>query len=146
MERTVTILPFARPILARYLARRAENVAKYAPSNDALFPALHDKRDGIYSSQQQRLLKKVVEEETRTRFELRACRRTFGQICIDKGAQIEAVSLMLGHSSTKTTESYYYRKREDVALKEIFQLWKVKNTPSAKNVLIENEKYLSGYA
>jgi len=77
--------------IGQYLAKRIEVIAKCAPNNDALFPAMQDKKDGFYSSQQQRLLKKVVEEETGMRFELRTRRMTFGQICIDRGAQLLAI-------------------------------------------------------
>jgi len=145
-ERIVPILPPARPILTRYFAVRADMISKYAPHNEALFPALRDKGDGFLSSQSQRMLKKIVSDETGIDFELRACRRTFGQLCIDRGAQVETVSLLLGHQSTKTTEGYYCRKREDVALREISEIWKPTESIGAKNLLIENKNDLSGYA
>jgi len=56
------------------------------------------------------------------------------------------VSILLGHTTTKTTETYYCRKREDVALKEVFDVFEPKKPPSAIKPLIESEKYLSGYA
>jgi len=51
---------------------------------------------------------------------------------------------LLGHNSTRTTEGYYCRKREDVALKEVFDIFETEKTNSAFRPLIENEKYLSG--
>ncbi len=58
----------------------------------------------------------------------------------------DSVSILLGHTTTKTTETYQCRKREDVALKEVFDVFEPKETPGTTKPLIENEKYLSGYA
>jgi len=82
----------------------------------------------------------------RARFDFRACHRTFGQMCVDSGANVEPVSVVLGHSKAKTTECYYCRKCEDVALREVSELFEPRKPPSAIKPLIENEKYLSGYA
>lgn len=46
---------------------------------------------------------------------------TFAQTCIDNGAKVESVSRLLGHSSTKTTEAYYGRIRNDKAMEEVAQ-------------------------
>lgn len=75
----------------------------------------------------------------------RACRRTFGQTCVDGGVDLDSVSILLGHTTTKTTETYYCRKREDVALREVFDVFEPKKLPSAIKPLIENKRYLSGY-
>lgn len=75
-----------------------------------------------------------------------ACRRTFGQSCIDSNVPLDSVSLIMGHGSTKTTESYYCQKREEVALKEKADSWQSEIPRSAETSLTENEKYLSGYA
>ena len=89
-------------------------------------------------------MKHLVELQTNTTFELRACRRTFGQNLIDQGASVESVSILLGHSTTKTTETYYARKRQDAAILEVNGIWS--QSQNAVNKLIENRKYLSGYA
>ncbi|MGD0056351.1 MAG: site-specific integrase [Methanomassiliicoccales archaeon] len=145
-ERKVPILPPAKTIIRRYLVARAEIVSSYAPLNEALFPAMKDKGDGYYTGNGLRKLKSIVERETRVDLDFRACRRTFGQTCVDKGVQIESVSIALGHSSTKTTEGYYCRKREDTALREIYSAWKEEIPTSAIKPLIEKDKYFSGYA
>lgn len=145
-ERRVIILPPARPILLRYLRARDEEVSRSKnPLNDALFPALAG-GNCFLSSDKFCGLKRKVEAETGIRFDFRACRRTFGQNCVDQGIQIETVSLVMGHHSTKTTESYYCRKREDTALREIEAFCRDKPARSAIKPLIENEKYMSGYA
>ena len=92
-------------------------------------------------------LKNIVEEETGIALDFRACRRTFGQTCLDSGVDLDSVSILLGHTTTKTTETYYCRKREDVALREVFEVFEPsKRPPSAIKPLIESEKYISGYA
>jgi len=46
-------------------------------------------------------------------------RSSFCQMAIDKGANLQAVSKIMGHKTTKTTESYYGRIRDDDAIHEI---------------------------
>lgn len=58
-------------------------------------------------------------------FNLRTCRRTFGQMLTEAGVAIESVSVAMGHATTKTTETYYARKRQDKALQEIFTSFEV---------------------
>lgn len=144
-ERVVPILPRARRVLLRYLKVRADMVSRRMPMNEALFPALGDRGDGIYSNNKMLALKSIVEAETGASFDFRTCRRTFGQMCVDSGVNVESVSLLLGHTTTKTTEGYYCRKREDVALREVFEVFEPKKPESAIKPLIESEKYLSGY-
>jgi integrase/recombinase XerD len=145
-QRTVPILPRARKVIVRYLALRSEMVSKRMPTNEALFPALGDRGDGIFSNGKMLTLKGIVEAETGVTFDFRACRRSFGQMCLDNGADVESVSILLGHTTTKTTEGYYCRKRADVALKEVFEVFEPQKPQRAIKPLIENEKYLSGYA
>ena len=121
-------------------------VSRYAPGNEALFPALQNQADEFHSTNGLECLEQMVEKEVGTRFDLRACRRTFGQSCIDEKAPLDSVSLVMGHGSTKTTERYYCRKREEDARKEITDIWQSEDRQGAKTYLIENDKYMSGYA
>lgn len=50
-------------------------------------------------------------------------RKTFGMICISKGYSFESTSKMMGHSSTKITQSVYARVQSDRVLNE-FALYK----------------------
>lgn len=145
-QRTVPVLPAGRPLLERYLRKRSEVISRYAPSNEALFPALGDKGDGYFSGNKMLSMKNIVERETGVKLDFRACRRTFGQTCLDMGTNVESVSLLLGHSSTRTTESHYCRRREDTAIKEVLELFDSEKSRVAEKPLIENERYLSGYA
>ena len=46
----------------------------------------------------------------------RVLRRTFGQCYIDAGLDVETVSVLMGHSTTRTTEYYYCRRSKSAAL------------------------------
>ena len=78
----------------------------------------------------------MVEEESGVKFDLRKCRRTFGQSYLDADLDIESVSVLMGHLSTKTTEGYYCRKRNDVAIKAAQGTWdtNAKKTPFSERV------------
>jgi hypothetical protein len=51
-----------------------------------------------------------------------------------------------GISSIKATESHYCRKREDTAIREVLEIFDTEKSRVVEKPLIENEKYLSGYA
>jgi integrase/recombinase XerD len=57
-----------------------------------------------------------VEEDLDIKFDLRMCRRTFGQRYLDKGLDIESTSVLMGHASTKTTEGFYSRRKLSQAI------------------------------
>ena len=46
-------------------------------------------------------------------------RSSFCQLAIDKGAELQAVSKVMGHKTSATTESYYGRIRDMDAILEI---------------------------
>ena len=62
-------------------------------------------------------------------FRLQYLRASFGQICKDRGASIEAVSRALRHKTTKTTELYYARIRPENAFRELEELFVEKHEP-----------------
>ena len=39
---------------------------------------------------------------------------------LDRGNQVEDVSVMMGHASTKTTELYYARGKESLAMARVY--------------------------
>jgi len=65
-----------------------------------------------------RLIKRIGIE-----YDYRKLRRTYGQILVDSGADIQAVSMVMGHASTRTTEAYYARLRADYALADILTIF-----------------------
>ena len=58
-------------------------------------------------------------ERAGIKFKIKDYRSTFCQWLIDKGAQLEAVSKIMGHKTSVTTESYYGRIGNDTAISEI---------------------------
>ena len=145
--RTIAIRPEARDILKRYLSLRNKLVAEKCPGNLALFPALRANETGHLSSNSLQKLKGLVEKETGIKFDLRACRRTFGQLSIDQGLNLDAVSVLMGHNTTRTTENHYARKGQETAIREAQERWKpVQNDPGAKNPKIEFKNEVTGYA
>ena len=112
--RTVPIRQEWRDLMSRYLEAREKRDLR---GNPYLFPTDLN-ANGYLSQNSIRIGKQLVEKETGTEFELRACRRTYGQKAIDENLPPESVSLLLGHNTTKTTESYYCRKRPDKAAKK----------------------------
>lgn len=79
--------------------------------------------DGFLSGNSLRVIKHVVEEGLGIKFDLRQCRRTFGQRYLDKGLDIESVSVLMRHASTKTAEGFYSRKRLDRAIENAIGTW-----------------------
>ena len=126
--RTVPVRPEIRPILSEYLALRTKMQAEQNVNNSALFFS-NDSRseDGHLSANSLRIFKKLVETESGVDFDLRKCRRTFGQEYLDADLDIESVSVLMGHLSTKTTEGYYCRKRNDAAIKAAQMTWDSNN-------------------
>lgn len=99
--RDSAIHPDGVPFLKRYLRVRAKAVASKAPLNKALFPALGDKRgDGYYSMNGVTDLRAIVKTITGVDFDMRGCRRTFGQTAIDAGVPLDSVARMMGHASS----------------------------------------------
>ena len=104
-QRPVWVDPVAYPFLTRYLQARNDFVERNDLYTDALFPGAID--GGYLADNTIRTDKALVEEEIGYDFDLRMCRRTYGQRLIDRGIGVNVVSKMLGHNSTNTTERYY---------------------------------------
>jgi len=120
--RWVPIHPDARPILARYLLLRKKWLEERSRTSKALFPSFSSE-DGYLSSNSLRKIKTQVEQDIGEKFDLRKCRRTFGQRYLDAGVSIEAVAVLMGHASTKTTEEFYCRKSNEEASNCAKEVW-----------------------
>jgi len=68
-------------------------------------------------------LKAHVELAAGVRFRWKDFRPTLAQVCKDAGAPIEAISKVLRHSSSKTTERYYARIRPESAFSQVKTAW-----------------------
>jgi len=62
------------------------------------------------------------------------------------GATLEYVSLLLSHSSTRTTENHYCKRRTEDVIREVLELFDPEKFRVAKEPLTEDDKFLSGYA
>ncbi len=122
LPRTVPLHPDVREILSLYLILRKKWLADNKVNSHALFPS-KDSADGYLSGNSIRRLKDTVEEDLGVKFDLRMCRRTFGQRYLDNNVDIESVSVLMGHASTKTTEGFYSRKRLDRAMDNARNSW-----------------------
>ena len=61
-------------------------------------------------------------------------------------SKLSAVSVTMGHATTRTTEEHYGRMKEVRALQEVKSLWAEENSPRCKKPLIEASYGTSGYA
>ena len=104
------LLSLAWPV--KKIIRRLRNHSSYI----SLHP-VRTEEDPYLSSNSIRRIKCIVEEGLDIKFDLRMCRRTFGQRYLDKGLDIESTSVLIGHASTKTTEGYYSRRKLSQAIK-----------------------------
>jgi integrase/recombinase XerD len=116
--RDVAVHPDIRPIVMRYLAFLKER----SHGSAALFPS-STSRDGHLSENSLRRFKALVETDVGFRFDFRMCRRTFGQQLLDSGIDIETVSVLMGHRTTKTTEISYARRRNTQANERLVNSW-----------------------
>ena len=122
LPRRVPIPPEVRPIITNWLLLRQKWLADNSLDSPALFPS-KSSDDGFLSGNSLRVIKHVVEEDLGIKFDLRQCRRTFGQRYLDKDLDIESVSVLMGHASTKTPEGFYSRKRLDRAIENAIGTW-----------------------
>jgi integrase len=93
------------------------------------------------------LEKKVnIDLDSPIAFKLKDFRATFCQQSIDRGADAPAVSIAMGHASTKTTETYYGRMRTEKALVNINTAWSDASDAMCQNRVIDKKYEPSGYA
>jgi integrase/recombinase XerD len=70
-------------------------------------------------------------------FELRDCRRAYGQRYINNGARIEAVSMSMGHKNIGTTTKYYAGITNRMAIAELDGKW---SRSSGKDAVSDSEE------
>lgn len=152
-KRTIPIAPQARPHLMSFLeARRRyllENGVKEADC-DLLIPRIEDGKVLLYSSNAFEKLKRDVEALAGVKFRLKDFRPTFAQMLKDRDVPIEAVSKLMGHCTTLTTERYYARIKDTAAFDLVNKAWgNAQESPilgHEKKSAIEPKGSLPGYA
>lgn len=127
-ERAPILPPGRQPTLdflaARdaYLRSRGLDPARVEPLIPYVSPRtklVHVWNESVLS----RLKCRAIEDVVGFRFQLRDLRPTFAQANKDRGVGIEAVSKALRHRTTRTTELYYTRIRNDAAFAELERAW-----------------------
>ena len=120
--RNVPINPEIRHIIESYLRLREERLIAESGKSTALFPS-NQSEDGFLAANTLRKIKSIVEVDIGEKFDFRKLRRTFGQQLVDANVDIESVSVAMGHSTTKTTEMSYARRRSEAANAKIKSCW-----------------------
>ena len=120
--RSVPIHPEIRHVVESYLVLREKRMTDESIISKALFPS-PDSKDGFLAANTLRDIKRIVESDVGERFDFRKLRRTFGQQLVDSDIDIESVSVAIGHSTTKTTELYYARRKSEAANAKIRSTW-----------------------
>ena len=149
--RKTIILPQYRNDVLQYLKERKEYVKSQGFKEATyLIPRCDDGKDGFYSSNAFRKLKKEVQELAGIEFKLKDFRPTYATMSVELDPNLlPDVSTMLGHSDIKTTQRYYAQISCDSAGRRIEEAWGRKlaqsGQQSPKNNLIESEKWNSGY-
>ncbi len=114
--RTIPLIPSTIATIGRFLGIRAIQPPTVSKSQYALANPL---TGDTLSTNSLREGKKRVEKLAGLDFDYRILRRTYAQILIDSGAPLSAVSVVMGHLSTLTTEQAYARIRPDSAITQI---------------------------
>lgn len=144
VKRTVPILPPARPYVETYLRERSALLRNNGvPESQCpqLIPHVNSSepnKTSFYADNTFRQLKREVERMAGVRFKLKDLRSTYAQTLKDRGATIETISKLMGHSNTATTERYYARIRDLAAFEEVNRLWETQSPQAlgAKNPMI----------
>ncbi len=118
-DRTVPIIPQFVPIIRRYLDLSIPLIKDNNPTCPYAFYSLDSFT--MLSDKTLRQIRRIVNDELGIKFDGRMCRRTYGQYLIDHGVRVETVSVLMGHSTTNTTERYYARLKDEKALNETFE-------------------------
>lgn len=147
-QRTEPILPPARESVIRFLKAREDRLRRLGLKEALpLIPAFHRGTVGFYSGSKFRELIGIVKSKLPSdfpHFSLKTLRATFCQMNLDRDPSlISDVSYAMGHASTRTTEAFYGRIKQDKALERIQRAWE---QASAKNPFIDEKYEVSGYA
>lgn len=152
-RRTVIILPPARPAVLRYLEARRRHILERGLKEkdvEALIPNLSVGVKGYYTSNFFRVTKKRIETVAGVEFRLKDFRPTFAQMSLDLNPNLlPDVSTVLGHANLQTTQRYYAQIRGSTARQRLEEAWTATAAPNPmepKKPLIDDKKYLSGYA
>ena len=145
-QRIVPIPEPLRPVVVRYLRARESILATKGLLETAPLVFTERNPDRSVSTSMVDRWKRQLEGLSGVQFTVHGLRRTYGQTLLDRGVPLETVSVMLGHSSTTTTERHYCRKDANSAMLEVNRAFERSTTsPSVNPPLIDRRNPLPGY-
>jgi integrase/recombinase XerD len=144
-QRVVPIPEPLKPIVKRFLKARETRLAEMGmlETTPLVFPRSKPQKH-IGSTTVDDWKRKVI-ARSGVRFSPHGLRRTYGQMLLDRGVNIETVSVMLGHNSTRTTEAHYCRKTADSARLEVIRAMQ-SPMPTVSPPKLTAIRDLAGYA
>ena len=144
-QRVVPIPEPLKPAVKRFLRARETRLAEMGmlETTPLVFPRSKPQKH-IDSSTVDDWTRETV-ERSGVRFSPHGLRRTYGQMLLNRGVNIETVSVMLGHSSTRTTETHYCRKTADSARLEVIRAMQ-SPMPTVNSPELTANRDLAGYA
>ena len=144
-QRVVPIPEPLKPAVKRFLRARETRLAKMGmlETPPLVFPTNNPQKH-VDGSTVDSWKQKVV-ARSGVRFSAHGLRRTYGQMLLNRGVNIETVSVMLGHSSTRTTEAHYCRKTADSARLEVIRALQ-SPVPTVNSPRLTTGHDLAGYA
>lgn len=147
LYREVPIPRPLRPVLSAYLKAREQMLAQHGLLHAKPLLCRKDNPNAFYSANTLRCVKAKVEDLSGVRFELRALRRTYGQMLLDSGTSLETASIAPWHRSVKTTQAYYCQKSLDTVNSEALRALEdaMPGTPGTRNPLVSRTEVITGY-
>ena len=129
--RPVMIDPEAYPCIERYLYARLDYLKRTGRDDPSLFPGGMSEDGHLQSN----TIRKYVDNvciDLGVDFNLRDCRRTYGQRMLNAGGDLPTVSKMLGHASVVTTEGFYCSMEQTEALNKAAEVFALKMSAGVK--------------
>jgi len=144
-QRVVPIPEPLKPVVRRFLRAREKYLAQMGrlETTHLIFPI--GKPEKCVDSRTVDSWKTEIVRLTGVSFTVHGLRRTYGQMLLNRGVNIETVSVMLGHNSTRTTETHYCRKNADSARLEVIRAMQ-SPMPSVNSPKLTTDRDLPGYA
>lgn len=146
-QRVVPIPDDMRPLTTEYLQARETELAKRGVLETVpLVFSLRDRKKHLSVGTMDTWIHQLNHTAGVPRFSPHALRRTYGQVLLDRGVNIETVSVMLGHASTNTTRRHYCRKNVDDARTEVLEAMRRPAPREAEEPSLTPPVGLPGYA
>jgi integrase len=121
MKRTVGIPSLIREEFARFIEARRKYLTSIGIDERIQWLIPYKARKGYshWPEGKWNEIKRRINSISGIRFRWKDYRSSFCQMAIDRGAELQAVSKVMGHRTTSTTETYYGRIKDMDAIREI---------------------------